>query len=215
MDDRWSKHQQPKHRLYVEFIKPMVDWLCALILLIVSIPVLLPAILALTVANKGRVWFFQPRPGKHGRIFRLIKFRTMTDSRDSTGNLLSDEERLTPVGKFIRKTSIDELPQLFNVLCGHMSLIGPRPLLVEYLSLYSEEQKRRHLLKPGITGWAQINGRNSLSWQQKFELDCWYVDHVSFWLDIKILFLTVKKVLIAEGINSATSATMEKFNGSN
>lgn len=155
----------------------------------------------------------QERPGKNGKLFHVVKFKTMTDERDPYGHLLPDEVRLTAVGKFVRKTSIDEIPQLFNVLLGHMSFVGPRPLLKEYLPLYNADQQRRHLVKPGITGWAQVNGRNTLSWQQKFAYDVWYVDHVSFALDIKILFLTVIKVLKAEGISSESSLTMEKFRG--
>lgn len=166
------------------------------------------------VSNKGKVWFIQPRPGQNERIFRVIKFRTMTDDRDDKGNLLPDHKRLTPVGRFVRKTSLDELPQLINVLRGDMSFVGPRPLLIEYLPLYSIEQKRRHAVKPGITGWAQVNGRNAISWEQKFAFDVWYVDHLSFWLDMKILLLTVLKVFKAEGISSETSVTMEKFKGS-
>jgi len=165
--------------------------------------------------NGGKVWFRQERPGKDGRIFSVIKFKTMRDDRDAAGNLLPDEERLSGVGKLIRKTSLDELPQLLNVIAGHMSLVGPRPLLKEYLPLYNEVQKRRHEVRPGITGWAQVNGRNTVSWPQKFAYDVWYVDHVSFWLDIKILFLTVMKVFKAEGISSTTSVTMEKFHGNN
>ncbi len=167
----------------------------------------------LSIANHGKVWFVQERPGKNGKLFTVIKFKTMTDDCDSNGILLPDDQRLTTVGKFVRKTSIDEIPQLFNVLLGHMSLVGPRPLLKEYLPLYNSEQKRRHLVKPGITGWAQVNGRNTLSWQQKFAYDAWYVDNVSFALDIKILFLTVIKVFKAEGISSESSLTMEKFRG--
>ena len=163
--------------------------------------------------NGGKVWFRQERPGKDGEIFSVIKFKTMRDDRDAAGNLLPDEKRLSGVGKVIRKTSLDELPQLLNVISGHMSLVGPRPLLKEYLPLYNPVQRRRHEVKPGITGWAQVNGRNTVSWPQKFEYDVWYVDHVSFWLDMKILFLTVMKVFRAEGISSATSVTMEKFHG--
>lgn len=169
----------------------------------------------LYVVNRGKIWFLQERPGKDGVIFTVVKFRTMTDERDAHGNLLPDKERLTKVGSFVRKTSIDELPQLFNVLRGDMSFVGPRPLLVEYLSLYNPEQLRRHHVKPGITGWAQVNGRNTVLWPQRFAYDVWYVDHISFWLDLKILFLTVLKVLRAEGISSETSVTMEKFNGNN
>ena len=170
-------------------------------------------ILLLFIANNGKVWFTQQRPGKDGHIFTVVKFKTMTDERGPDGQLLPDEMRLTAVGKFVRKTSIDEIPQLFNVLLGHMSFVGPRPLLVEYLPLYNQIQQRRHEVKPGITGWAQVNGRNTLSWQQKFSYDVWYVDHISFTLDIKILFLTVIKVFKAEGISSESSLTMEKFRG--
>lgn len=167
----------------------------------------------LAIANRGKVWFTQKRPGKDGKLFTVIKFKTMSDERDGYGNLLPDEKRLTSIGKFVRKTSIDEIPQLFNVLLGHMSFVGPRPLLTEYLTLYDKQQMRRHEVKPGITGWAQVNGRNTLSWQQKFAYDIWYVDHISFALDIKILFLTVIKVFKAEGISSESSLTMEKFRG--
>ena len=169
----------------------------------------------LFITNRGNVWFRQDRPGKDGKIFTVLKFKTMTDQCDPQGNLLPDKVRLTALGKFIRKTSFDELPQLFNVLWGDMSFVGPRPLLVEYLPLYNKEQQRRHQVTPGITGWAQVNGRNTVSWPQKFALDVWYVDHISFGLDIKILFLTVMKVFKAEGISSATSETMEKFHGNN
>jgi len=166
--------------------------------------------------NRGAGAFFtQERPGQYGKIFKVIKFKTMTDERDENGDLLPDEKRLTKIGKFIRSTSVDELPQLFNVLKGDMSLIGPRPLLPQYLPLYSKEQARRHEVRPGITGWAQVNGRNAISWTKKFELDVWYVDHCSFLLDLKIIFLTVKKVFVREGISSDTSATMEPFIGNN
>ena len=159
--------------------------------------------------------FLQERPGRNEKIFKVIKFKTMTDERDSAGNLLPDAQRLTKVGRFVRSTSIDELPQLINVLKGDMSFIGPRPLLIKYLPLYSSEQSRRHHVRPGITGWAQVNGRNAISWQQKFKYDVWYVDYLTFFLDVKIFFLTLKKVFIREGINSETSATMEPFNGNN
>jgi lipopolysaccharide/colanic/teichoic acid biosynthesis glycosyltransferase len=166
------------------------------------------------IANRGEPFFFQPRPGLNGRIFRIVKFRTMNNRRDAKGELLPDAERLTPVGSFVRKTSLDEIPQLINVLKGDMSLIGPRPLLVEYLPLYSREQSRRHDVRPGITGWAQVNGRNAIDWETKFRLDVWYVDHLSFLLDLKIIWLTVLKVFRSEGISAAGSATMEKFTGS-
>lgn len=167
----------------------------------------------LSIVNRGSPFFIQMRPGKNQKGFRLIKFKTMNDRKDVKGNILPDSERLTAVGKLIRKTSLDEIPQLLNVIKGDMSLIGPRPLLVEYLSLYSDFQNRRHEVKPGITGWAQINGRNAISWEQKFEYDVWYVDNLSFFLDVKIFFKTIKKVFIPEGISSATSQTMEKFIG--
>ena len=167
-------------------------------------------------ANKGAGAFFtQERPGKNGSIFKVIKFKTMTDERNANGDLLPDADRLTKVGRFVRSTSVDELPQLFNVLKGDMALIGPRPLLPQYLPLYSKEQARRHEVRPGITGWAQVNGRNAISWKKKFELDVWYVDHCSFSLDLKIIFLTIKKVFVREGISSDTSATMEPFIGNN
>ena len=179
-------------------------------------PILLIMTLWLHFANRGAGAFFtQERPGQYGKIFKVIKFKTMTDERDENGDLLPDEKRLTKIGKFIRSTSVDELPQLFNVLKGDMSLIGPRPLLPQYLPLYSKEQARRHEVRPGITGWAQVNGRNAISWTKKFELDVWYVDHCSFLLDLKIIFLTVKKVFVREGISSDTSVTMEPFTGNN
>ena len=179
-------------------------------------PILLIMTLWLHFANRGAGAFFtQERPGQYGKIFKVIKFKTMTDERDENGDLLPDEKRLTKIGKFIRSTSVDELPQLFNVLKGDMSLIGPRPLLPQYLLLYSKEQARRHEVRPGITGWAQVNGRNAISWTKKFELDVWYVDHCSFLLDLKIIFLTVKKVFVREGISSDTSVTMEPFTGNN
>ena len=179
-------------------------------------PILLVITVWLHFANKGAgAFFLQERPGKDGKIFRVIKFKTMTDERDAGGNLLPDEQRLTKVGRFVRSTSIDELPQLINVLKGDMALIGPRPLLSQYLPLYNKVQARRHEVRPGITGWAQCHGRNAISWTKKFELDVWYVDHCSFLLDLKILFLTIKKVLVREGISSETSATMEAFTGNN
>jgi len=201
--------------LYTSIIKPFFDKVIALLILLLTSPLLLVIVMLLYVANQGKVWFKQGRPGKNGRIFTVIKFKTMSDEVDGQGHLLPDERRLTAIGKFIRNTSLDELPQLFNVLRGEMSFVGPRPLLVEYLPLYNEEQQRRHLVKPGITGWAQVNGRNTVSWPQKFTFDVWYVDHISFLLDIKILLLTVMKVFKAEGISSTTSVTMEKFHGNN
>ena len=184
--------------------------------LVVIWPILLIITLWLHFANKGAGAFFaQERPGKGGKVFKVIKFKTMTDERDADGNLLPDADRLTNVGRFVRSTSIDELPQLINVLKGDMALIGPRPLLVQYLPLYSKEQARRHDVRPGITGWAQVNGRNAISWTKKFELDVCYVDHCSFWLDVKIIFLTIKKVFVREGISQEGQATMEFFTGNN
>jgi undecaprenyl phosphate N,N'-diacetylbacillosamine 1-phosphate transferase len=194
-------------------IKPFLDKLSAFVILVLTAPLFLFAILLLAWVNRGKVWFRQIRPGKNGEPFEVIKFRTMTDERDANGVLLSDDRRLTGAGRLIRKTSIDELPQMLNVLKGDMSIVGPRPLLVEYLPFYNEEQRKRHNVKPGITGWAQVNGRNAISWQQKFAYDVWYVDRISFWLDIKILLLTIVKVFKAEGISSETSQTMEKFSG--
>jgi undecaprenyl phosphate N,N'-diacetylbacillosamine 1-phosphate transferase len=199
--------------LYVKFIKPIFDRLIAIIILVVTLPFFIAAAILLAAGQKGRIWFTQARPGKDGKIFNVIKFKTMTDERDASGAFLSDEKRMTRVGKFIRKTSLDELPQLFNVLKGDMSIVGPRPLLPEYLPLYSKEQSMRHNMKPGITGWAQVNGRNAISWKEKFEYDVWYVNNISFGLDLKILFLTVIKVFKADDISSGTSITMEKFRG--
>lgn len=199
--------------MYRDFFKPLIDKLVALVVLILASPILVVVTIALWFANDGKPFFFQLRPGLNGRIFRIIKFKTMNDRKDANGIRLPDAERITPVGRFVRKTSIDELPQLINVLLGDMSLIGPRPLLIEYLNLYNDRQKRRHEVKPGITGWAQVNGRNSVSWPVKFELDVWYVDNISFWLDLRIVGLTIRKVIKSEGISSATSATMEKFRG--
>jgi undecaprenyl phosphate N,N'-diacetylbacillosamine 1-phosphate transferase len=199
--------------LYTSLIKPLLDKLTALIALLITSPLILLCIILLSIANKGKVFFIQPRPGYREKIFNVIKFRTMTDERDEKGHLLPDAKRLTLAGKVIRKTSMDELPQLLNVLKGDMSFVGPRPLLIEYLPLYNNDQRRRHIVKPGITGWAQVNGRNAISWQQKFAYDIWYVDNISFWLDIKILLMTVVKVFKAQGISSETSVTMERFRG--
>ena len=202
--------------MYKNFIKRLFDISTAFISLLILSPFLIIVWLFLTVANKGAgALFFQDRPGKAGRVFKIIKFKTMTDERDVDGTLLPDEKRITKIGKFIRSTSIDELPQLINVLKGDMSFIGPRPLLIEYMPLYSEEQARRHNVRPGLSGWAQCNGRNAISWTKKFELDVWYVENISFKTDIKILLTTIKKVLIREGISSETSPTMEKYNGKN
>lgn len=199
--------------MYKSFFKRVFDFLAAFFGLLVLSPVFIVVLVGLFVANQGKPFFFQVRPGKGERIFKIIKFKTMNDKKDTNGNLLSDAERLTKIGSFVRKTSLDEIPQLINVFKGDMSLIGPRPLLVHYLPLYDEIQKRRHEVRPGITGWAQVNGRNAISWQQKFALDVWYVDHVSLRLDIKILFLTLKKVFVREGISQDGQATMEPFKG--
>lgn len=201
--------------MYQQIVKPFLDKLSALIILAIASPLFILTVILLAFVNKGKIWFRQPRPGRKEKIFTVIKFRTMNDGRNERGELLPDEDRLTWIGNIVRKTSLDELPQLFNVLKGDMSLVGPRPLLIEYLPLYNEVQKRRHEVKPGITGWAQVNGRNTITWLKKFEYDVWYVEHQSFWLDIKILFLTVIKVFKAEGISSTTSVTMEKFRGNN
>ena len=203
-------------KLYVGVVKRLADFLGALVALVVLSPVLIAVAIWLHFANKGAgAFFLQERPGKNGKIFKVIKFKTMTDEGDSAGNLLPDTDRLTPVGRFVRSTSIDELPQLINVLKGDMSFIGPRPLRTFYLPLYSKEQMRRHDVLPGITGWAQCHGRNAISWEEKFKLDVWYVDNLSMLTDLKVIFITVKKVLRREDINSATSATMEPFNGRN
>ncbi|MCR8893803.1 sugar transferase [Bacteroides sp. ET336] len=202
--------------MYKNFFKRFLDLTIVLVALLIIWPILLVITFWLQIANKGAGAFFtQTRPGKNGKLFKVIKYKTMTDEMDQHGNLLPDAQRLTKVGKFIRSTSIDELPQLINVLKGDMALIGPRPLLPQYLPLYSKEQARRHEVRPGITGWAQINGRNAISWTQKFEYDVWYVDNCSFLLDLRIFFLTIKKVFIREGISQEGQATMEFFNGNN
>lgn len=190
-----------------------MDYLAGWIGLIVLFPVLLIITVLLFFANDGKPFFFQLRPGRHGNVFKIVKFRTMNDNKDADGKLLPDADRLTAIGKFVRQTSLDEIPQLINVAKGDMSLVGPRPLLTHYLHLYNDFQNRRHEVKPGITGWAQVNGRNAISWDKKFEYDVWYVDHISFILDMKILLLTVKKVLKSDGINAADAATIEPFNG--
>lgn len=199
--------------LYRKYLKPSFDFIIALIGFIILLPLFIIIVILLLIANKGKAFFFQERPGKDEKIFKVIKFKTMNDRKDKNGELLPDAKRLTSAGKFIRKTSLDEIPQLLNVIKGDMSLIGPRPLLVEYLPLYSNIQKRRHEVKPGITGWAQVNGRNAISWEQKFDYDVWYVEHLSFLLDLRIFFLTIQKVFKSEGINSATTVTMERFTG--
>ena len=199
--------------MYKSFLKRILDFVAAFIGLLLLSPLFLVVTLGLYFANQGKPFFFQMRPGKNGRLFQIIKFKTMNDKKDTKGALLTDEERLTEIGIFVRKTSLDEIPQLLNVLKGDMSLIGPRPLLPEYLPLYDVVQRKRHAVTPGITGWAQVNGRNAISWEQKFEYDIWYVDHISLFLDLKILFLTVKKVLVREGINTENTATTERFYG--
>ena len=204
--------------MYKNFFKRFFDFWIALIAIVCLSPLLLVVTICLYVINGKRgegVFFFQERPGKDGKIFKVIKFKTMTEACDAEGNLLPDEQRITKIGKFIRSTSIDELPQLVNVLKGDMALIGPRPLLVQYLPLYSPEQARRHEVRPGISGWAQCHGRNAISWTEKFKLDVWYVDHCTLWTDIQVIFITIKKVLMRKDISSATSATMEVFDGSN
>ena len=202
--------------MYTHFFKRIIDFWIALVTLILISPVLLIITILLYVFNEGAgAFFLQERPGLHGRIFKIIKFKTMNERKDASGKLLPDVQRITKFGRFVRNTSLDELPQLINVLKGDMALIGPRPLLVQYLPLYSKEQARRHDVRPGITGWAQVNGRNAISWTKKFELDVWYVDHCSFWLDVKIIFLTIKKVFVREGISQEGQATMEFFTGNN
>ena len=199
--------------MYKIFIKPLFDFVFAFLLVLMLSPVFVIIIILLYFFNQKNVFFLQDRPGKNEKVFKIIKFKTMTDQKDEFGNLLSDELRLTKLGKFVRKTSLDELPQLINVLKGDMSFIGPRPLLVHYLPLYNDEQKKRHHIKPGITGWAQVNGRNAITWQQKFIFDVYYVNNLSLLLDIKIFLLTIKKVIKSEGINTAGVATTENFKG--
>lgn len=199
--------------IYRRFFKRFIDFSAALLGLTLLSPILIIITVWLYIINDGTPFFLQLRPGRHGKIFKIVKFKTMNDKTDKAGNLLPDSERITPVGAFVRKTSLDEIPQLINVLKGDMSLIGPRPLLVQYLPLYNERQKRRHDVRPGITGWAQVNGRNAISWPQKFEYDVWYVENCSFQLDMKILFKTFKKVFVREGISQDGQATMEVFRG--
>jgi len=201
--------------MYPRFIKTLLDFMIAFIGVMVLSPVFIFVIITLFIANKGKPFFIQPRPGKNERIFNIIKFKTMNDKKDATGNLLPDRERLTKVGAFVRKTSLDEIPQLINVLKGDMSLVGPRPLRVHYLPLYNDVQKKRHQVRPGITGWAQVNGRNAISWTQKFKYDVWYVENISLALDIKIVFLTIKKVFTSKDINASEDMTMQPFNGEN
>ena len=201
--------------MYSRYFKRGIDIIVSSSVLLLFLPLGGVITLLLALSNKGKPFFFQIRPGKNEQLFKIVKFKTMNDKVDAYGNLLPDAQRLTRIGSFVRKTSLDEIPQLLNVLKGDMSLIGPRPLLVEYLSLYNSQQKQRHNIRPGITGWAQVNGRNAISWEQKFEYDVWYVQNYSFKLDVKIVFLTLKKVVMREGIASETSVTMEKFTGNN
>ena len=200
-------------KMYKNIIKPIFDFSLAIIGILLFSPLFVILTIILYFANGGQPFFFQLRPGKGGKLFRIIKFKTMNDKRDAGGNLFSDAERLTKIGKFIRKTSLDEIPQLLNVIKGEMSLVGPRPLLPSYLDLYNDFQRRRNEVKPGITGWAQINGRNHISWEEKFKYDVWYVDHISFWLDFKILIITILKVVKLEEINEEGQATSEEFKG--
>lgn len=199
--------------IYSNYIKRLIDFIVASIAFLVLFPLFVVCVIVLSFSNKGTPFFTQLRPGKNERIFKIIKFKTMNDRKDGNGNLLPDADRITPLGAFIRKNSLDEIPQLLNVIKGDMSLIGPRPLLVQYLPLYNSEQKHRHDIRPGITGWAQVNGRNAISWEKKFELDVWYVKRCSFILDVKIIFLTIKKVFIREGISQEGEATVEVFKG--
>lgn len=199
--------------MYQNIVKSLIDFIIALCAFIAIMPIFIIVFILLKIANKGDAFFFQSRPGKNGKIFKIVKFKTMNDLKDEKGQLLPDADRLTKIGIIVRKTSLDEIPQLINVLKGDMSLIGPRPLLVQYLDLYNDFQARRHDVKPGITGWAQVNGRNAISWTQKFEYDVWYVDNCSFALDVKIIWKTIKKVIVKEGINADDSATMEAFRG--
>ena len=201
--------------MYKSFFKRLLDFAAAALGILLLSPVLIIVTIGLFVANQGKPFFVQKRPGLHGEIFSILKFKTMTDQKDATGNLLPDSERLTAIGAFVRKTSLDEIPQLFNVLTGNMSLIGPRPLLPQYIPLYNAFQQRRHSVRPGITGWAQVNGRNAISWTQKFEYDVWYTQNISLLLDIKILVLTLKKVVVREGISQEGEVTMDAFKGSN
>jgi len=201
--------------MYRHFFKRLIDFFAALSGMILLSPIIGTIIVVLYSANQGKVFFFQDRPGKNGEIFRIVKFKTMNDKKDCQGNLLPDMERLSKTGRFIRNTSLDEIPQLWNVLKGDMSLVGPRPLLVEYLPLYDENQIRRHEVRPGITGLAQVNGRNAISWQQKFQWDVWYVNHLSFRLDAKIIYKTILKVFRSEGINAGQTITMGRFTGNN
>ena len=201
--------------MYKTIFKRAIDFFVALFGFILISPIVIMVTIGLFFVNQGKPFFFQTRPGKNQKLFKIIKFKTMNDKKDAIGNLLPDSERLTKIGAFVRKTSLDETPQLLNVIKGDMSLIGPRPLLVKYLPLYSAHQAKRHNVRPGITGWAQVNGRNAISWKQKFEYDVWYIDNISFKLDMKIFMLTLKKVLVSEGISSEKSVTAESFTGNN
>lgn len=201
--------------MYQNNIKKILDFTLAVTVILVTSPLFILITILLTIINKGNPFFLQLRPGKHGQIFKVIKFKTMSDKKDDAGAILPDAERVTKIGKLIRNSSLDELPQLINVLKGDMSIIGPRPLLVQYLLMYNDFQKRRHEVKPGITGWAQVNGRNAISWNKKFELDVWYVDNISFGLDLKIIWRTILKIIESEGINQQGEVTMEFFNGNN
>jgi lipopolysaccharide/colanic/teichoic acid biosynthesis glycosyltransferase len=201
--------------MYKLFLKRLLDFIVALLALLVLSPIFAIVTIGLYFANDGKPFFFQARPGLNEKIFKIIKFKTMNDKKDRNGNLLPDADRLTPIGTFVRKTSLDEIPQLINVLKGDMAIIGPRPLLIQYLPLYDAMQRRRHEVRPGITGWAQVNGRNAISWDRKFELDVWYVDHVTFLTDLKVFFMTFKKVFKSEGISAEGHVTIEPFNGNN
>lgn len=215
-DTRRPMSVAAKKKFYRDYVKRGFDLVLSFIALVLLSPILFATYVLLRIANgKAGAFFLQERPGKDGRIFRIVKFKTMNDRKDASGKLLPDAERLTRIGRIVRSTSIDELPQLWNVLRGDMSVIGPRPLLPQYLPLYNKEQSRRHEVRPGITGWAQCHGRNAISWTEKFKLDVWYVDNISLWTDLKIIFLTFKKVLVREGINEKGHATMEAFNGTN
>jgi lipopolysaccharide/colanic/teichoic acid biosynthesis glycosyltransferase len=202
-----------KDDMYRLHLKLSFDFFVAFIGFLIILPIFILVFILLAINNNGQSFFIQERPGKNSRIFKVVKFKTMNDRKDKNGQLLPDADRLTSIGRFVRQTSLDEIPQLINVIKGDMSLVGPRPLLVEYIPLYNEFQMRRHEVRPGITGWAQVNGRNAISWEKKFELDVYYVDNMSFWLDVKILFLTIKKVFKSEGISQEGNATMEKFKG--
>ena len=201
--------------MYKGFFKRFLDFLIALILLVIVLPLFLLLIVFLAIANQGKPFFFQRRPGKNEKVFSIVKFKTMNDKKDKSGNLLPDKDRITSVGNFVRKSSLDEIPQLINVLKGEMSLVGPRPLIIEYLPIYNKEQKRRHDVRPGITGWAQVNGRNSITWNQKFKYDVYYVDNLSLTMDVKILWLTAKKVFQRQDVNLSEDLTSEYFNGTN